>query len=121
MAAGGASAQLSAGFYSASCRRLIVGGAVVANESCMGASILRLFFHDCFIQGCHGSLLLCMTSLLLKDTYMDYIDMLDGHNEPAVVNYVEDIYKYYKAALVTTILFFNVSVEVTKNCTFSLF
>ncbi|KAE8791169.1 Peroxidase 4 [Hordeum vulgare] len=104
MAAGGASAQLSAGFYSSSCPGALgavasVVQSAVANESCMGASILRLFFHDCFIQGCHGSLLLCMTSLLLKDTYMDYIDMLDGHNEPVVVNYVEDIYKYYKAAL----------------------
>ncbi|KAE8784802.1 Peroxidase 4 [Hordeum vulgare] len=104
MADGGASAQLSKGFYSSSCPGALgavssVVQSAVANEPPMGASILRLFFHDCFVQGCDGSLLLCMTSLLLTDTYMDYIDKLDGHNEPAVVNYVEDIYKYYKAAL----------------------
>ncbi|KAE8791168.1 Peroxidase 4 [Hordeum vulgare] len=63
MAAGGASVQLSTGFYSSSCPGAL--GAVaslvqsaVANEPRMGASILRLFFHDCFLQGCDGSLLL---------------------------------------------------------------
>ena len=37
--------------------------------------------------------------MLLARTYVDDIDKLDGHNEPDVVNYTEDIYKYYKAAL----------------------
>ncbi|KAI4995934.1 hypothetical protein ZWY2020_040436 [Hordeum vulgare] len=48
MAAGGASAQLSKGFYSSSCAISSVVQSAVANEPCMGASILRLFFHDCF-------------------------------------------------------------------------
>uniref|UniRef100_A0ACD5W9W1 Uncharacterized protein n=1 Tax=Avena sativa TaxID=4498 RepID=A0ACD5W9W1_AVESA len=61
--AGGASAKLSAGFYSRSCPGLL--GAVrsalhpaIARERRVGASIVRLFFHDCFVQGCDASLLL---------------------------------------------------------------
>ena len=61
--AGGSSAQLSTGFYSSSCPGApdAVWSAVrsaVATEPRMGASIVRLFFHDCFVQGCDGSLLL---------------------------------------------------------------
>ena len=51
---------------------------------------------------------------------MDDIDKLDGHNEPAVVDYMDDICKYYKAAHVTTIFLFSMSVEATHNCTFNL-
>jgi len=61
--AGTSSAQLSTGFYSYSCPG--VYGAVksvmksaIANEKRMGASIVRLFFHDCFVQGCDAPLLL---------------------------------------------------------------
>uniref|UniRef100_A0ACD5Y466 Uncharacterized protein n=1 Tax=Avena sativa TaxID=4498 RepID=A0ACD5Y466_AVESA len=61
--AGGASAQLSTGFYASSCPGMpgAIKSAVesaVAKEPRMGASILRLFFHDCFVQGCDASLLL---------------------------------------------------------------
>ncbi|XP_042520869.1 peroxidase P7-like [Macadamia integrifolia] len=56
-------AQLSANFYGTSCPNLqtIVRSAVreaVKTESRMGASILRLFFHDCFVNGCDASILL---------------------------------------------------------------
>ncbi|CAL5098660.1 unnamed protein product [Urochloa decumbens] len=57
------SAQLSTGFYSSSCPGVYttvksVVQAAIAKEKRMGASIVRLFFHDCFVQGCDASLLL---------------------------------------------------------------
>ena len=53
--AGTSSAQLSTGFYSYSCPGAYgavksVMQAAIAKEKRMGASILRLFFHDCFVQ-----------------------------------------------------------------------
>nr|CAB3446967.1 unnamed protein product [Digitaria exilis] len=61
--AGTSSAQLSTGFYSSSCPGVYdavqsVMQSAIATEQRMGASILRLFFHDCFVQGCDASLLL---------------------------------------------------------------
>ncbi|KGN43632.1 peroxidase P7 [Cucumis sativus] len=55
--------QLSSGFYSKSCPRLesIVRAGMtkaVNKEKRIGASILRLFFHDCFVNGCDASILL---------------------------------------------------------------
>ncbi|CAN8257106.1 unnamed protein product [Cochlearia groenlandica] len=60
-------AQLSTNFYSTSCPNLLstVQTAVksaVNSQPRMGASILRLFFHDCFVNGCDGSVLLDDTS-----------------------------------------------------------
>ncbi|KAF7096700.1 hypothetical protein CFC21_098603 [Triticum aestivum] len=66
--AGAANAQqLSPSFYSTSCPNLasIVRAGMtsaVQTERRMGASILRLFFHDCFVNGCDGSILLDDTS-----------------------------------------------------------
>ncbi|CAL4900883.1 unnamed protein product [Urochloa decumbens] len=64
--AGGASAggaALSATFYDASCpcahdvvRRVIQDARV--SDPRIPASLIRLHFHDCFVQGCDGSLLL---------------------------------------------------------------
>ncbi|XP_006657042.2 peroxidase P7-like [Oryza brachyantha] len=59
--------QLSPNFYSRTCPNLasIVRSGMasaVRNEPRMGASILRLFFHDCFVNGCDGSILLDDTS-----------------------------------------------------------
>ncbi|TKY66756.1 Peroxidase 52 [Spatholobus suberectus] len=56
-------AQLSPTFYATTCPNLqtIVRSAMrqaVAGEARLGASILRLFFHDCFVNGCDGSILL---------------------------------------------------------------
>ncbi|XAR60433.1 Peroxidase [Bertholletia excelsa] len=55
--------QLSADFYSTSCPNLlkIVRKEVlnaVKTETRMAASLLRLHFHDCFVNGCDGSVLL---------------------------------------------------------------
>ncbi|KAL2496787.1 Peroxidase 52 [Forsythia ovata] len=58
-----ANAQLSPTFYASTCPNVqtIVRNAMrtaINNELRIGASILRLFFHDCFVNGCDGSILL---------------------------------------------------------------
>ncbi|CAL5084755.1 unnamed protein product [Urochloa decumbens] len=58
-----ASAQLSSTFYDTSCPKALATiksavDAAVAQEARMGASLLRLHFHDCFVQGCDASVLL---------------------------------------------------------------
>ncbi|KAH7866703.1 hypothetical protein Vadar_023738 [Vaccinium darrowii] len=58
-----ASAQLSTTFYSSSCPKVLttIKSAVdsaVSKEARMGAFLLRLHFHDCFVNGCDGSVLL---------------------------------------------------------------
>ncbi|XP_054807034.1 peroxidase N [Prosopis cineraria] len=55
--------QLTTDFYESSCPNLLkivrkeVRNALM-NEMRMGASLLRLHFHDCFVNGCDGSVLL---------------------------------------------------------------
>ncbi|EEC82682.1 hypothetical protein OsI_27327 [Oryza sativa Indica Group] len=61
--ASAASAQLSATFYDTSCPNALstIKSAVTAavnSEPRMGASLVRLHFHDCFVQGCDASVLL---------------------------------------------------------------
>ncbi|XP_031480746.1 peroxidase P7-like [Nymphaea colorata] len=56
-------AQLTPDFYSESCPDLftVVRSQIesaVQNEKRMGASLVRMFFHDCFVNGCDGSVLL---------------------------------------------------------------
>nr|UGB90603.1 secretory plant peroxidase [Sinopodophyllum hexandrum] len=60
-------AQLSATFYTKSCPNLQnivrkVMAQAINKEARMGASILRLHFHDCFVNGCDASILLDDTS-----------------------------------------------------------
>ncbi|CAN6201380.1 unnamed protein product [Urochloa humidicola] len=61
---GGAEAQqLSPNFYASTCPNLATivrqgMASAVQKEKRMGASILRMFFHDCFVNGCDGSILL---------------------------------------------------------------
>ncbi|XVE86099.1 hypothetical protein DITRI_Ditri18aG0009200 [Diplodiscus trichospermus] len=64
---GSTSAQLSTIFYSKSCPKLFstvrsIVQSAISKEARIGASLLRLFFHDCFVNGCDGSLLLDDTS-----------------------------------------------------------
>lgn len=60
-------AQLSTDFHSTSCPNLFdtvksVVHSAIQKEARMGASLLRLHFHDCFVNGCDGSILLDDTS-----------------------------------------------------------
>ncbi|KAL1290776.1 hypothetical protein HN51_059296 [Arachis hypogaea] len=64
---GNGNAQLSTNFYSSSCPKLFstvrsTVQSAISKEARMGASLLRLFFHDCFVNGCDGSILLDDTS-----------------------------------------------------------
>ncbi|XP_006657041.2 peroxidase P7-like isoform X1 [Oryza brachyantha] len=61
--AGGAGAALSTRYYDSKCpnvQSIVRAGMAqaVAAEPRMGASILRMFFHDCFVNGCDASILL---------------------------------------------------------------
>ncbi|KAM7521999.1 hypothetical protein LguiA_011901 [Lonicera macranthoides] len=64
---GSSCAKLSTNFYSKTCPKLLstikpIVQCAVSNEKRMGASLLRLHFHDCFVNGCDGSILLDDTS-----------------------------------------------------------
>ncbi|KAG6545977.1 hypothetical protein Mapa_012639 [Marchantia paleacea] len=63
LAAGPASAQLVPEYYVQSCPTLVETvtkhvDAAIKKEARMAASLLRLQFHDCFVQGCDASILL---------------------------------------------------------------
>ncbi|KAL0537605.1 hypothetical protein IC582_026588 [Cucumis melo] len=65
-------AHLSPNFYYKTCPKLlsVVRAGVwsaVAKEARMGASLLRLHFHDCFVNGCDGSILLDDTPTFLGE------------------------------------------------------
>ncbi|KAI8014804.1 Cationic peroxidase 1 [Camellia lanceoleosa] len=58
-----ASAQLSSTYYSSTCPNVLTTiktavSSAVSSEARMGASLLRLQFHDCFVNGCDASVLL---------------------------------------------------------------
>ncbi|KAM7496379.1 hypothetical protein LguiA_020793 [Lonicera macranthoides] len=64
---GSSYAQLSTNFYSKTCPKVFSTvhsevQSAVSKENRMGASLLRLHFHDCFVNGCDGSILLDDTS-----------------------------------------------------------
>lgn len=64
--------QLTPGFYYTTCPEVedivFVGmQQAVQKEARMAASILRLFFHDCFVQGCDASILLDDTAMFQSE------------------------------------------------------
>ncbi|KAH9611234.1 hypothetical protein KSS87_018050 [Heliosperma pusillum] len=69
---GSSNAQLSTNFYCETCPHLFptvraVVEQAIAQEARMGASLLRLHFHDCFINGCDASILLDDTPTMLGE------------------------------------------------------
>ncbi|KAI5064404.1 hypothetical protein GOP47_0021074 [Adiantum capillus-veneris] len=65
-------AQLSPSFYETSCPTVatVVEGVVrqaIEAEARMAASLLRLHFHDCFVHGCDGSVLLDDTATVIGE------------------------------------------------------
>ncbi|KAH7837058.1 hypothetical protein Vadar_009074 [Vaccinium darrowii] len=60
------SGQLTADYYNVVCPQALpavraIVKATIKREARMGASLLRLHFHDCFVNGCDGSVLLVDT------------------------------------------------------------
>ncbi|CAH8391306.1 unnamed protein product [Eruca vesicaria subsp. sativa] len=84
-------AQLRTDFYLSSCPLLLptVRTAVrnnVLREPRMGASLLRLFYLDCFVNGCDGSILLKDTS-----TFTGEQNAVSNHNSARGFNVIDDI------------------------------
>lgn len=68
-----ADAQLELGYYAQSCPKAeeIVQGFVhkhIPNAQSLAAPLLRMQFHDCFVRGCDGSVLLDVTAAGNNDT-----------------------------------------------------
>ncbi|KAJ8646902.1 hypothetical protein MRB53_008650 [Persea americana] len=68
----GSNGQLSATFYSSTCPNVssIVRGVVenaLSSDARAGASLIRLHFHDCFVDGCDGSILLDNTDSIQSE------------------------------------------------------
>ncbi|XP_052114191.1 peroxidase 52 [Arachis duranensis] len=84
-------AQLRTDFYSCSCRNLLAivkTGITKAlqKEARMGASILRLHFHDCFVNGCDASILLDDTSKFIGEQ-----TVAANNNSARGFNVIDDI------------------------------
>ncbi|KAL4319302.1 hypothetical protein GQ457_18G023490 [Hibiscus cannabinus] len=70
----GCRAQLSSTFYKHTCPQALktirtVVRAAIARERRMAASLIRLHFHDCFVQGCDASILLDDSPLIKSEKF----------------------------------------------------
>eukprot|EP00250_Pteridium_aquilinum_P022235 c25331_g3_i1 orf=230-1234(-) len=90
--------ELALGFYDKTCPRLehiVYRGMrrAVHKEARLAASILRLLFHDCFVQGCDAS-------LLLDDTPTFQGEKMAGPNNKSVRGFevIDDIKKHVEKA-----------------------
>ncbi|KAL2633284.1 hypothetical protein R1flu_004763 [Riccia fluitans] len=77
---------LSATFYNPSCSNLtaIVTNrvtSILATDIGLAASLLRLHFHDCFVRGCDGSVLLDSTTILAEKDSVANLNSLRGFAE----------------------------------------
>lgn len=70
----------------------------VNKEKRMGASILRLFFHDCFVNGCDGSILLDDTS-----TFTGEKNAFPNRNSARGFEVIDDIKTQVEAACNATV------------------
>ncbi|KAF3432406.1 hypothetical protein FNV43_RR27146 [Rhamnella rubrinervis] len=79
-------AQLSSSFYDTACPNALTTirtsiRTAISRERRMAASLIRLHFHDCFVQGCDASILLNDSSTINSE--MDAVgnrDSARGHN-----------------------------------------
>ncbi|KAI9156495.1 hypothetical protein LWI28_007617 [Acer negundo] len=86
-----ANGQLSTKFYKSTCPKalsIVQEGvaAAIKNETRMGASLLRLHFHDCFVNGCDGSILLDDTANFVGEK-----TAVPNNNSVRGFNVVDDI------------------------------
>ncbi|XAR50803.1 Peroxidase [Bertholletia excelsa] len=98
-----AQGQLSPNFYGTSCPNLqtIVRNAMtqaVNKEPRMAASILRLFFHDCFVNGCDASILLDDTA-----TFTGEKNALPNRNSARGFEVIDTIKTQVEAACQNTV------------------
>ncbi|XP_008244639.1 PREDICTED: peroxidase 4-like [Prunus mume] len=80
------SAKLSSGFYNKVCPQALpairkVVKRAISQEPRIGASLLRLHFHDCFVNGCDGSVLLDDTANFIGEkTAFPNLNSIRGFN-----------------------------------------
>ncbi|CAJ1857475.1 unnamed protein product [Sphenostylis stenocarpa] len=83
--------KLSPDFYSSSCPKLlpvVKQGVIkgIKDETRIGASLLRLHFHDCFVNGCDASILLDDTSNFIGEK-----TAAPNNNSATGFNVIDDI------------------------------
>ncbi|GKU91286.1 hypothetical protein SLEP1_g5185 [Rubroshorea leprosula] len=83
--------KLSPTYYSSTCPKalsIVQAGveAAIKKEARMGASLLRLHFHDCFVNGCDGSILLDDNA-----TFIGEKTAVPNNNSVRGFNVVDDI------------------------------